>query len=609
MPEQSSIAASESARPRKKVQYSSLSRFLSLLKPERATFLLALVALAGGSAVNLAFPEVLRQLLSPAYWDWVRTNPWSCAALLIALFGLQGVFFYLRSYLFGLIGQRIVAGTRKRLFSTVLEQPLEFLDARAVSDVVSRISTDVQLLQEAVSIKLSVLLRYGLQVLGGTALMLYLSVRLSIAILLAVPILVVFSIFLGKRLKAHSRAQQTEVAAATLVAHEALSNIRVVKAFAAESFEETRFSRANGRALQQGIARTRISAFFQSFVSFLMNSCIVLVLLYGMTLVAAGSLSLGDLTAFLLYGLIVAVSFAFLAGGYSELVQALGVSDRVFELLDQARPASPVGSVRKVDFSGPIELRQVSFSYASRPDQLVLNQLSCSIPAGARVALVGPSGAGKSTLSSLLLGLYAPTKGEVTFSGVPIATIDTQALRSAVALVPQEVQLFAGSIFDNIHYARTSASPEEVQDAARRALVSEFCDRFPQGLETLIGERGQQLSGGQRQRIAIARALLRNPKLLVLDEATSALDSTTEHQVQIALRTLMQGRTCVIIAHRLSTVKDCDLVLVIDRGTIVQSGSYEALSRSPGLFRDMVVRQELTDGMSTQVDSQVEARA
>ncbi|MBN8549201.1 MAG: ATP-binding cassette domain-containing protein [Deltaproteobacteria bacterium] len=577
-----------------KLRSANIRRLLALVRPHWRLFSLGLIALAVGSGINLLFPEIIRRLLESGPQELaVKTR--SAAALLILIFALQGFAFYFRSYFFGVVGQRVVAVIRAQLYNILIHEPVEFFDRMRAADLVSRINSDSLLLQDAVSIRLSVFIRYSVQVVVGIILMSYISLTLTFSILVVVPLLVGLSLVLGKRLRNISKAQQTQLGIAASVAHETFDGVRLVKAFNKEDFEAERFGAANSAILDLGLQRSAMAAFFASFVSFLLNAAIVCVLFYGVHLVGVNELALGDLTAFLLYGVIVAVSFAFLAGGYTEVIQSLGAAERIFELLDLPHPgkAAAAGGSVSEPARGQVEFSKVSFAYPSRPESPVLNSVSFTIPSGKVTAIVGPSGAGKSTLVNLLLALYAPSQGHISFDGVDLSELNARALREKIALVPQEQALFATSIAENLRYGKQDATLEELRSACKKTNMLEFIEGLPDQFNTPVGERGVQLSTGQKQRLAIARALLRNPALLILDEATSALDSENEHLIQEALGAALKGRTALVIAHRLSTIKNADKVVVLDRGSIVQEGRHELLSLQPGLYRQLVERQEL----------------
>lgn len=583
-----------------------MRRLAALALPYKSELLFAMLALAGGSGINLLLPEIVKRIINTEWRQYLFMHPFNVGVALVALFALQSVCFYFRSYFFNIIGQKAVADLRSRLYQRLVREEMSFFDREKVGDLVSRLGADTLMLQDALSIKLSVFIRYLFQVGVGILLMFVISLRLTIAILICLPILIGVSMFLGKRLRKYSKALQAELGNSTEIAEESFSNIKIVKAFNQENSAKERYSRAVDQVLSLASKRTVTSAFLASFVSFLMNASIVLVMIYGIYLVSQAGLTSGDLTAFLLYGVIVAVSFSFVANGYAEFVQALGASERIFELLDKplAPEVSGIPASLAANAACTVEFNNVTFSYPSRATLPVLHGVSFTLKAGNSTALVGPSGSGKSTIVSLILRFYDIQSGSVTFAGHEVSSIPASDLRSRTAIVPQDPQLFSVSIAENLRYGNPSASQEQLENACRQAHILKFILSLPQKFATPVGHRGVQLSGGERQRVAIARAILRNPDFLILDEATSALDSENEFLVQGALRTLMRGRTSLIIAHRLSTVKNCDNVIVLEAGSIVQEGTHESLSRTPGLYRDLVQRQELiSDAQPIEISS------
>ncbi len=520
----------------------------------------------------------------------------SCCLLLLLLFAVQGVAVYLRTLFFGRVGHSVVRDLRSKLYEAVIRQPVAFFDRSRTGDLLSRLGNDTAMVQDAVSIRLSVLLRYTVQVAAGVALMAWLSPRLTIILVTGVPLLVLISIFFVKTLRRYSRRLQSELGEATTAAEESFGSIRLVHAFDRADWESRRFSRLADKVLGTGLARLKTAALFMSSVSFLMNAVIVIVFLYGFQLVLEGALTAGDLTGFLLYGIIVAVSFTFLVSSVSEIVQAAGAAERVFELLnlsagqeaESRRYGSEVGRIRSLAFE------QVSFAYPGRPDQKALREVTFLAQEKQTIALVGPSGAGKSTVVNLLLGFYQPQSGSVLLNGKPSSEFSLSSIRDACGYVPQEPLLFADSIRMNLLYGRLDAEEEELRIACRQAQILDFVESLPEGFDTFIGERGVHLSGGQKQRLSTARALLRDPSVLIFDEATSSLDSENEALIQAAIEEVSRDRLVIVIAHRLATVQSADQILVLRDGHVIQVGTHEELIGQDGLYRVLATQQELS---------------
>jgi ABC-type multidrug transport system fused ATPase/permease subunit len=578
-----------STTKRKALNKAVLYRTLRLVLPQRGLFIIAMLALAGASGINLLFPQIIKYLLDAGQIAFFRKHYASIGLGLVALFAVQAICFYIRAYCFGVIGQRVVASLRVKLFSNLIHRDISFFDSAKSADLVSRISNDAQMLQDTVSLKLSVLIRYGLQVILGIGLMALLSLPLTLTILLILPLLVGISIGLGQKLRNLTREQQSLLGKSSAFIQEAFDGIRLVRAFNREDHESARLQGVTETWVKVGEKRSKVSAFFQSFVSFLLNAAVVFVLLLGVYLVETNRLSSGELTAFLLYGAIVAVSFSLVASGYTELVTSLGAAERIFEMLDVQEAENFVGRSALAKL-GDIVINDVHFAYPSRLDSEVLRGVRFKIPAGKITALVGPSGSGKSTIVQLLLQLYRPGSGEILFDGKSSLSYRPEAIRECIALVPQDQVLFSASLEENLRYARLNATNEELCEACSQAQILDFIKTLPEGFQTLVGERGVQLSTGQRQRIAIARALLRRPELLILDEATSALDVENEYWIQKSLEPLLVGRTTLIIAHRLSTIRRADQVVVMEAGKIIQIGSHESLMKESGLYKSLVER-------------------
>jgi len=504
---------------------------------------------------------------------------------------VQGISIASRYTLFSVAGERAVARIRERLFEGILDQEIAFFDERRTGELTSRLSSDTAVLQSAVSVNISIGLRSVAQVLGGVGFLLWTSPVLTGLMLAVVPAIAVGAVIYGRRVRKLSKEVQDALAAASEVAEETISGIRTVRSFAAEKAEEKRYSEKVQHSFFLAKHRAYAAAAFMAAASFAAYTAAALVFWYGGRLVVRGQMSVGGLTSFLVYTLIVAFSLGAIADIWADFMRALGAAERVFELMDRTPTMAPSGGAELPRVAGGVELDRVSFSYPTRKDVTVLDEVSLRLDPGEIVAVVGPSGAGKSTLSSLIGRLYDPDKGRVLLDGHDLRELDTTFVRRQIGTVAQEPILFSTTIAENIRYGRPGASLDEVIAAARTANAHAFIEKFPQGYETLVGERGVQLSGGQKQRVAIARAVLKDPRILVLDEATSALDAESEGLVAEALERLMRGRTTLIIAHRLSTVKDAHRVVVLDAGRIVQSGPHAALLREEGLYRRLVERQ------------------
>lgn len=568
-----------------------LRQLLSLVWPYRGRVAVALCALVVGSGINLIFPEVIRRALDPASFGLVLEHLPAFMGLLVALFVVQGCAFYIRSLLFGLLGQQVFADVRNALFRSIVSREIPFFDRNPSGDLASRLNSDAALVQELVSVKLSVIMRYGVQVLLGTCLMAWMSWRMTAAIVLSVVCLVVVSGGFSKKLRAASKRFQATLASLTAFAAESFAGAKVIRALGAEDDTRESFLRTSADVFEAGQGRVRVSAAFSSGASLLLNILLLAVLWYGISLVMNEQLPVNDLAAFALYGSIVAVSFAFLIGAYSDVLQSMGGLDRVLELLSEREELVEGQTNFIADIAPSIECRGVTFSYPQRPDVVVLDTLSLNIAAGSTVGIMGPSGSGKSSFIQLLLKFYAAQSGTLTLNGTDISSISNAELRSKVAWVPQEPLLFASTIAENLALGNPRLTPDKVERIIREWGFLDFVFDLPEGLATKLGEHGSHISGGQRQRIAIARALLRRPQLLLLDEATSGLDSALEDKVLETVRQALPTSTVVIVSHRLSSVRHADKVFVIHQGRVVEEGTDEELKQASGLYHHYVARQ------------------
>jgi len=568
----------------------AFAKLASLARPQAAWLIGGTVALLFSSALGLAYPWFVKEIVDGVLDGSGRQAVDQAAGILLLMFFLGGIATAVRSYLFTVAGERVVATLRGDLYSALVSQEIGFFDEHRTGELTNRLVSDTTMLQNAVTVNLSMLLRYAVMGFGALGILMWSSWKLTLVMLAVVPAVSLAAMFYGRMLRRLSRQFQDALANSTEVAEETLGGIRTVRAFAREDAEIERYRGAVEETFVVARERARVGALFSGGSTFGGYGAIALVLWYGGVLLANGEMTMGELSAFLLYTFTVAFSIGALAGLWQDFMKAVGASERVFELMDR-EPGVRSGERRLDEVAGRIEFAGVEFCYPTRPDAPVLAGIDLTMAPGEVVALVGPSGSGKSTVASLLSRFYDPQAGAVSLDGEALTDLDPDWLREQVGVVSQEPILFATTIRDNVRYARPDASDEDVEVAARAANAWEFVQGFPEGLDTPVGERGVRLSGGQKQRIAIARALLKDPRILVLDEATSALDAESEHLVQEALARLMVGRTTLVIAHRLSTVQEADRVLVLDAGRIAQAGRHDELLATEGLYKQLVQRQ------------------
>jgi len=584
----------ENAEPVTLSDLAQLRRLASFMRPYRWRLAAAMVAVVVAAAMGLVFPLVIGRLVDSALADSAAGDTSSLnriATVLLAVFAVQAVFNYVKQYQLAAIGEGVVADLRTSLYGHLMLLSVKFFESRKTGEITSRLTSDVGVIQGTVSSSVAQVASQALTLIGGVVMLFVLSAKLSATVLVVVPLLIGAARFFGKRLERLSTAFQDQVAEANSVAEEAIAGIRVVQWFGAERNLVERYSGSIAASYDLALRRARLRALFVPAVQFSVFATISLVLWFGGRLVLAGELTGGDLVTFLLYTFTVAGAIGTFSGLYSQLREALGSTRRIFEMLDEVSdirdPDTPVdlGAV-----SGSVVFDGVSFSYSDRGLD-VLKDLTLEASPGAVIALVGPSGAGKSTLVQLIARFFDPSAGTISVDGIDVRHVRVAQLRRHIAAVPQDTHLFSGTISENILMGDATASFAEVRAAAIAAHADEFIAEFPDRYDTVVGERGVKLSGGQRQRVAIARALLKDPRILILDEATSALDSESEAVVQEALATLMQGRTTFVIAHRLSTVRDADRIMVLDDGRIVESGTHRSLTALGGLYADLSQRQ------------------
>lgn len=566
-------------------------RLLALARPEWRTIALGTLFLIVGGAMELLYPQAIRVIIDEVVTRKNFSAVDATALALVGIFLVQSVAVALRFYLFTLAGERVVTRLRESLYRKILEQEVAFFDQRRTGELTNRLASDTTVLQNTVSTNISMLLRNLASVVGSVALLLYTSPSLALLMLLTVPPVSLGTVFIGRKLRKLSRQVQDALASASEIAEETFSGVRTVRSFTQEPGEVKRYKAAIWKAFSMAKKRTSYSALFSAGATFVGFSTAAGVFWYGGRLVIDGVMTVGDLTSFLLYTLILAFALGSLSGLWVDFMRSVGATERIFEILERRPAIPPSGGLIPEKIEGAVTFEGVRFVYPARPDVVVLKGVDFSLAPGEIVALVGPSGSGKSTIASLISRLYDPTEGRVLLDQKDIRDLEPTWLRRQIGVVAQEPILFSCSIAENIRYGREDANDEEIEAAARAANAHEFIQNFPEKYQTQVGERGIQLSGGQKQRIAIARAVLKNPKVLILDEATSALDAESEFLVKEALDRLMQGRTTLVIAHRLSTVKDAHRVLVVSEGQIVQSGRHDALLQEEGLYRRLVQRQ------------------
>lgn len=562
-------------------------RIFSYLRPYAVHFLVGMILLVLSSLVFMVFPIASGEIINVATGKGEYGLDLNTIGLgLLVILGIQSVVSFIRVLLFVYLSEQGMADIREALFRKMITLPITFFDEHRVGDLSSRTASDVQQLQDTLSLTSAEFIRQIIVLVAGVAYLLYKTPSLALLMFATFPIIVLLALFIGKRIRSASRTRQDELGRSNVILEEALQSVQVVKTFTNEWFEALRYRNINRAVVSMSLKLGMQRALFVAFIIAILFGVIFYVLWRGAVMVQEGAMNPGDLVSFIAITAIIGGSMGGLADLYTQLLRAIGASERIMDVLDLESEVSadqplPSHSTQP----GEIRFDQVGFSYPSRPEVEVICGIDLTISPGQSVALVGPSGAGKSTFVQLLLRLYKPDKGRILWGGEDIAGMDLMSYRSHFAIVPQEVMLFGGTIRENILYGRPDASENEVLEAARRANALEFIRQFPEGLDTIVGERGVKLSGGQRQRIAIARAILRDPAILVLDEATSSLDAESEKVVQEALDNLLEGRTAIIIAHRLATIRRVDRICVMEQGRIVESGTHDQLMDIPdGLY-------------------------
>jgi subfamily B ATP-binding cassette protein MsbA len=579
------LAPGDAARERRAASPAPLARILPRVRPYTGRLAVCTVCLLVAAGVGLAFPLVVRYLLDAAFQQRDRAQLDRIAIGLILLFALQGAMNFVQVYLLTGTSERVVAKLRVDVFTHLVRLSPGFFTERRSGELTSRLSADLAVLQTLLATWASEASRQVLFLVGGVILLTFTQPGLTTTTLAMVPLVVGLAFFFGRRLRRASTGLQDRVAESLGMANEAFGQIRTVQSFVREEEESRRYESLLSGVVDVAVARAKTRATLFGVVGFVAFAAVVVVLWQGGRLVLAGTMTAGALVSFLLLAVTVAAAVGSLVSLFGSYQEAIGAAERVFELLDTqptvAEPVHPV-PVRK-PVRGEVALERVSFRYdAELPE--VLSDVNFTIAPGEVVALVGPSGAGKTTVASLIPRFWDVTEGRVTLDGIDVRELSFADLRGSIGLVPQEPALFSGTVRDNIAYARPEASDADVIAAARAAHAMEFIERLPAGLATMVGERGIKLSGGQRQRIALARVFLKDPAVVLLDEATSSLDNESERLVEQAMEELLTGRSTLIIAHRLRTVRRADRVLVIEHGQVVEEGTHEELVGQAGLY-------------------------
>ena len=582
----------ENDLPKSKITATSLNKATIIFKyagKHQWKFYVGLVFLLLTGATALAFPKLMGMLI-----DCVKNKNSDQAnqialGLIVILF-LQSFCSFFRLSLFVNFTENTLANLRLSLYTNLVKLPMTFFSQKRVGELNSRISADITQIQDTLTSTIAEFLRQFILIIGGVILLATESLKLTLLMLAVVPLVAVAAVIFGRFIRKYSKQVQDQVAESQVIVEETMQGISIVKAFANEWYEIARYKGKISEVVKLAIKGGKYRGYFASFIIFCLFGAIVAVVWYGVRLSIAGEMSVGQLISFVLYSTFVGASFGGIAELYAQIQKAIGATERVFELLEEtpekisaAQVTAPLEKIK-----GNVSFQNVAFSYPSRKEIQVLKDVNFTAEFGQKIAIVGPSGAGKSTISSLLLRFYDITSGEITVDGKNIYDYDLENLRGNMSIVPQDVILFGGTIKENIAYGKPDATNEEIMLAAKQANALNFIEGFPEKFETLVGERGVKLSGGQRQRIAIARALLKNPSILILDEATSSLDSESEKLVQEALEVLMEGRTSIIIAHRLSTIRNADKILVLDNGKITEEGTHqELINLENGIYKNL----------------------
>lgn len=566
------------------------------IKPYMGYFVTAMLLLIVGTLIFMIFPGAAGEMANIAIGKGkyplgleVEDFWWVFLIILVS----QSVLSYFRTVFFAIVSEKGMADLRKDLYDKIITQSISFFEERRVGELTSRVTTDVEQLQSVFSITLAEFLRQVVMLIFGVAIIATLTPKLSLIMLATFPVIVIIAVVFGRYIKKLSKTRQDQLADTNVIVEETFQSFSIVKSFANEWFESLRYAKSVDKVVKTSIDFAKVRGLFFGFIITVLFGGIFFILWQGALMVKSGQMEVGDLFSFIIYTGILGGAIASFGTLYASIAQAIGATERIVNILqsDQEVTISKEAIV-PIKIHGQIEFKNIEFSYPARKDVKVLKGVNIKINNGEKIALVGQSGSGKSTLIQLLMKFYKVDSGDILIDGKSINEYDISSFRSIIGIVPQEVILFGGTIKENISYGKPNATLEEIIEAAKRSNSFDFINGFPDGLDTIVGERGVKLSGGQRQRIAIARAILKDPAILLLDEATSSLDAESERVVQEALDNLMEGRTSIIIAHRLATIKDVDRIYVIENGKIVEEGTHsELFSMENGAYESLAKLQ------------------